>query len=68
MRVRDEQLLMKYSLVWQSNNRRLTLFMTLHMRDQMGFVSSSYFLLTPNQHPTHLKPQKGFRVKPDIFV
>lgn len=60
--VRDEQLLKK-----TSNSMRLTLFMTLHLRDQMGYVSS-YFLLTCNQHPTHLTLQKELRVTPDIFV
>lgn len=52
-KVRHEQLLMENSSVWQSNHTRPTLFMTLHIREQMGFVSYSYFPLTSNQHPTH---------------
>jgi len=39
--------------VAQSNNMRLTFFL---------------FSLTSNQHPTHLTPQKGLRVTPDLFV
>lgn len=52
-KVRREQLLMENSSVWQPNHTRATLFMTLHIREQMGFVSYSYFPLTSNQHPTH---------------